>query len=300
MLDAGVAILEDGGYDAFTIAAVCERAAVAPTAIYARTTSKDALFLAVYEHGIAAMLAEQEVFGDDDRWAGLSPAELIRSAVAEMVGISLRHQRFLGSIVLISAAHEEVARRGSRYAEISATASRGSCSAPATPSGTRDPEAAARACFGTVFATTIIRVAYGPAFATSSPVDDDTFVADLGETAVRYLLADAVGPEPPVARRSLVNPADPSAQKALAERIELPPSKTDASEPGDPAGVADPGVPHHRRRRDVSRARQLTGDAGRLDRGPAVLPAADRLPGHQSHPRPQGGLQTTRSASTAR
>ena len=63
VLDAGVAILEDGGYDAFTIAAVCERAAVAPTAIYARTTSKDALFLAVYEHGIAAMLVEQEVFG---------------------------------------------------------------------------------------------------------------------------------------------------------------------------------------------------------------------------------------------
>ena len=55
-----------------------------------------------------------------------------------------------------------------------------------------DPAAAARACFGTVFATTIIRVAYGPAFGTSSPVDDDTFVADLGETAVRYLLADAV------------------------------------------------------------------------------------------------------------
>ena len=53
VLDAGVAILEDGGYDAFTIAAVCERASVAPTAIYARTTSKDALFLAVYEHGIA-------------------------------------------------------------------------------------------------------------------------------------------------------------------------------------------------------------------------------------------------------
>src|SRR3954468_7418885 len=91
VLDAGVAILEDGGYDEFTIAAVCRRAAVAPTAIYARTTSKDALFLAVYEHGIAGMVAEQEVFADDDHWAELPPAELIRTAVAELVGISLRH-----------------------------------------------------------------------------------------------------------------------------------------------------------------------------------------------------------------
>ncbi len=37
------------------------------------------------------------------------------------------------------------------------------------------------------------RIAYGPGFATPTPVDDDTCVADLGETAVRYLLADATG-----------------------------------------------------------------------------------------------------------
>ena len=55
-----------------------------------------------------------------------------------------------------------------------------------------DPEAAVRSCFETVFATSIIRVAYGPGFATPLPVDDDTFVADLGETAARYLLASAV------------------------------------------------------------------------------------------------------------
>jgi AcrR family transcriptional regulator len=191
VLDAGVAILEDGGYDAFTIAAVCERASVAPTAIYARTTSKDALFLAVYEHGIADMRAEQEVFGNDDRWAGLSPVELVRSAVAEMVGISLRHQRFLGAIVLISAAHQEVARRGSRYAQDLADGFTRVVLRAGDAVTHADPEAAVRACFGTVFATTIIRVAYGPAFATSSPVDDGTFVANLGETAVRYLLGHA-------------------------------------------------------------------------------------------------------------
>ena len=146
----------------------------------------------MYEHGIAAMLAEQEVFGDDDRWAGLPPAELIRSAVAEMVGISLRHRRFLGSVVLISAAHEEVARRGSRYAERTRRRLHAGGARARDDIRHADPEAAARACFGTVFATTIIRVAYGPAFATSSPVDDDTFVADLGETAVRYLLADVM------------------------------------------------------------------------------------------------------------
>jgi AcrR family transcriptional regulator len=193
VLDSGVAILEDGGYDAFTIAAVCERARVAPTAIYARTTSKDALFLAVYEHGVGRLRAEQGVFFDDRRWSGLDPVALIRAAVAEMVGISLRHERFLRAVVLISAAHPEVRRRGSRYSQELGEGFAHVMLAVRDTICHAAPEAAVRSCFGTVFATSIIRVAYGRAFATPTPVDDDVFIADLGETAVRYLLADAVG-----------------------------------------------------------------------------------------------------------
>jgi len=191
VLDAGVGLLEDGGLEAFTIAAVCERAGVAPPAIYARTTSKDALFLAVYEHGIGRLRAEQDVFARPDRWAGLGPAEVIRAAVAEMVGISLRHQRFLRAVVLISAAHPEVQRRGSRYGqELGEAFSRVVLGAEDAITHA-DPAAAVSFCFSTVFGASIIRVAYGAQFATADPVDDDTFVAALGEAAVRQLLADA-------------------------------------------------------------------------------------------------------------
>jgi len=193
VLDAGVAVLEDAGYEGFTIAAVCERAQVAPTALYARTTSKDALFLAVYEHGIARLLADQEVFADDGRWAGLPPAELVRAAVAQTVSISLRHQRYLRAVVLVSAVHAEVRRRGSHYSRQLGEGFAGVVLRARDAVRHEDPEAAVRACFGTVFATSIIRVAYGPGFATPAPVDDDAFVADLGETAVRYLLGEAVG-----------------------------------------------------------------------------------------------------------
>jgi AcrR family transcriptional regulator len=192
VLDAGVAVLEDGGYEAFTIAAVSERAQVAPTALYARTTSKEALFLAVYEHGIARLRAEQAVFADLRRWSGLAPAELIRSAVAETVGISLRHEPFLRAVVLVSAVHPEVRRRGSRYSQELGErfagvvlSARGAITHP-------DPEAAVESCFGTVFAATIIRTAYGPGFATAESVGDEQFLADLKETAVRYLLGGAL------------------------------------------------------------------------------------------------------------
>jgi AcrR family transcriptional regulator len=190
VLDAGVAILEDGGYDAFTIAALCDRAAVAPTAIYARTSSKDALFLAVYEHGMARVRAGQAVFAEADRWSGLSPADLVRRAVTETVGISLRHQRFLGAVVLLSAVHQEVRVRGDRYARALGDEFTGVVLPASDAFAHRDPEAAVRACFGTVFAATIIRVAYGAGFATAVPIDDDAFAERLGEIAVRYLLAD--------------------------------------------------------------------------------------------------------------
>jgi AcrR family transcriptional regulator len=188
VLDAGVTLLEDGGYEAFTIAAVCDRAGVAPPAIYARTSTKDALFLAVYEHGIARLRAEQEVFTDADHWARLEPDELVRSAVAEMIGISLRHTEFLRAIVLTSAAHPEVQRRGSRHSRELGERFTTVLRRLAGVITHDDPESAIWSCFDTLFGASMIRVAYGPAFATPVPVDDHRFVVDMGETAVRYLL----------------------------------------------------------------------------------------------------------------
>jgi AcrR family transcriptional regulator len=190
VLDAGVAVLEDGGYEAFTIAAVCERAQVAPTVIYARTTSKDALFLAVYEHGISGIRDDQRVFTEPDRWAGLGPAELVRAAVGELLQISFRHERYLRAVVLVSGVHPEVQRRGGQYVQELGELFAGVVLRAVDAITHPDAARAVRSCFGTVFSATIIRLAYGGAFTTPQPVDVQQFVADLGETAVRYLLAD--------------------------------------------------------------------------------------------------------------
>jgi AcrR family transcriptional regulator len=189
-LEAGVALLEEGGYGAFTIAALCERARVAPPFLYARAANKDALFLAVYEHGVSRLRREQEVFADAARWARQAPPRLVRAAVAEMLHIALRHQRFLRAVVLISSTHPEVRRRGSRYSqELGAAFTR--VLLPAAAAMTHDdPEAAIRSCFTTVFAAAMIRIAYGPDFATPDAVDDEQFARDLGETATRYLLGE--------------------------------------------------------------------------------------------------------------
>jgi hypothetical protein len=107
-----------------------------------------------------------------------------------MVGISLRHKRFLRAVVLVSAAHPEVRRRGSRYSQELGEGFAHVVRAAQDAIAHRDPGAAIRSCFAAVFSTSIIRVAYGPGFATPEPVDDAAFIADLAEIAVRYMMTE--------------------------------------------------------------------------------------------------------------
>jgi AcrR family transcriptional regulator len=178
VLDAGVALLEEGGYEAFTIAAVCERAEVPPRALYARADNKDALFLAVYEHGIARVRAEHAVFDDDGRWRGLPPDRLVAAAVHATAAIFARHAAFLRAVVLISGVHAEVYRRGATYsAELGDRFTRRLLGAGI------GPETAVRTAFTAVFSTLVLRTAYGPTFAGPA-VDEDGLI----EMIRRYLV----------------------------------------------------------------------------------------------------------------
>ena len=187
VLDAGVTLLEEGGYEAFTIAAVCDRAQVAPRALYARTDSKDALFLAVYEHGLARVRADHEVFADAGHWQGLAPDRLVDRAVRAVAGIFVRHAALLRSVILISGAHPEVHRRGAAYSAELGRLFTDVLLEVGEHMDHDDPESAVRAAYTTVFSTLVVRVAYGPAIA-GAEADDDAFLASLSDMACRYLL----------------------------------------------------------------------------------------------------------------
>ena len=188
MLDAGLALLEERGYEGFTIAAVCERAHVVPRVLYARVDNKEALFLAVYEYGIARVNRAAAVFADDRQWCDLPPGQVVRKAVREVVDLLQRHEAFMRSIVRISGVHEEVNRRGSRYSqELGNAFSRRLLDVRDRIDGP-DPETVIRVAYNTVFSAVIMRVAYGPAFATA-PVDDGTFCETLTTMVLRYLFA---------------------------------------------------------------------------------------------------------------
>jgi AcrR family transcriptional regulator len=188
VLDCGVQILEDGGYDAFTIAAVCDRAHVPPRALYARVTSKDGLFLAVYEHAMARVAADHAPFTDDTRWDGLGPAATIEQAVRLVLAIFARHARLLRAVVLISSAHPEIYKRGARYSRQLQDLYVERCG-PAVSRRHPNPGEAAAASFDAVFSSAIFRTAYGPDFLAPGR-DDSGYATRLADMQVAYLTAE--------------------------------------------------------------------------------------------------------------
>jgi len=186
ILDAGVALLEEGGYEAFTIAALCERAEVPPRALYARADSKDALFLAVYEHGMQRVLASEQVFDEREPWDAPVHQRLERS-VRGLVDVFADNAEFLRAVVLISGAHPEVRRRGEVYRQAVSrrfTASLGRPAPPSASGSTREREF----CFDLVFSAMVVRVAYGPGFGPAGDLGELT--SELVTVAHRYLRVD--------------------------------------------------------------------------------------------------------------
>ena len=187
ILDAGVRLLEEGGYEAFTIAALCERAQVPPRALYARADTKDALFLAVYEHGMLRLRTSELVFTDPDRWQGLDYPGRIERAVLSLVSVFADNEDFLRAVVLISGAHPEVLRRGEAYREAlgnlftSVLAARSDAGVDARSLQEHE------FCFSMVFAALVIRTAYGPNYGPSG--DRVGLSREMVTMAQRYLLA---------------------------------------------------------------------------------------------------------------
>ncbi|RFA11045.1 hypothetical protein B7R54_01925 [Subtercola boreus] len=187
LLDAGVELLAERGYEGFTISALCEASEVAPRFIYDRVDGKDDLFLAVYEHGLARVRLGQSELQREDRWHGLAAAPLVRGAIGEIGARFRENAPFLRAVVLLSSTVAEVANRGALYREEFEGQFVELLSRVTAEIRHAEPVAAVRYCFDTAFSAWVVRVAYGAEF-SSLELDDEQFDRHLQELAVRYLL----------------------------------------------------------------------------------------------------------------
>src|SRR5262249_24096022 len=103
VLDAGVEILEGDGHEALTIANLCDRAAVTPPTIYARTPDKPTLLRAIHEHAVDRVQAN----------VSLPPGTPPRQAVAAIAHAFLDNARLMRAIIRQASSEPDLFDRGS-------------------------------------------------------------------------------------------------------------------------------------------------------------------------------------------
>src|SRR3954452_2265543 len=80
VLDAGQKLLEEDGWEGFTVQEVSRRAKVSIGSIYARAPSKEALIYAIYDRAMERIAEENAAaLASEEQWEGLDARELIIS-----------------------------------------------------------------------------------------------------------------------------------------------------------------------------------------------------------------------------
>src|SRR4051812_40094663 len=112
VLDAGLELLEEGGYQALTVDALCARAGATPPSVYARAGNKEGLLLAIYEHAMQRVDAAG-IDPEAAEWEQLDREAAVRLAVQVVCRLWLRNAGLMRPIVHRAANDPELFRRGS-------------------------------------------------------------------------------------------------------------------------------------------------------------------------------------------
>jgi AcrR family transcriptional regulator len=176
ILEAALQILITEGRAALTIAAVCARAKVAPTAIYARVDGIAGLFWALYESQMLTIFATQEtLFAEAEHTKIGSQARV--DAVVRAVAVTFReHEAFLHPIINYSANDPALQTRG---AETSLTLTTRLCELLGT--GMEDQRAYDTARM--IQQECILRAMYGDTWLSTSAESFEAFVDRLTRMA---------------------------------------------------------------------------------------------------------------------
>jgi AcrR family transcriptional regulator len=190
VLDASIRLLEEKGFDAFTIQDVSQRADVSVGAIYARFGNKESLLRAVHRHAMESIGAEHDTVADVHGRPDGSARDVIAAAVRTVASIFQGNEQLLRAFMHLGAVDDEIAKRGSessidlaRQFEETVLHHRDELKHP-------EPEKAVDVAFRMTYCTFARQVMYGPTFESDSAIDWEDLVEEVGAACAAYLLEE--------------------------------------------------------------------------------------------------------------
>lgn len=187
LLDAGVQLLQEHGFEGLSIADLSARASVSIGSIYQRFDGKEALFAALHEQFLETLDAEQSKLfvGVDER---LPDDQLVREGVGRLASLLRRHEQLLRVMILRGAVDEPTRQRGSRSSVILAQSFERFLRSSVRRFGHEHPDVAADVCFRIVYATLTRRIVSGPTFESGTELSWERLSDEVGRACVAYLL----------------------------------------------------------------------------------------------------------------
>ena len=196
VLVAATKLLEEKGFEAFTIQDVSQRADVSVGAIYARFGSRENLLRAVHLHAMESIRTMQATVSSADG-QGRDARAVIAAAVSMVAQVFRQNERLLSAFMHLGAVDDEIAKRGSDSSIELAKQFEDTILHHRAEITHADPEKAVDVAFRMAYCTFARQVMYGSSFESDRPIAWDELVDEVGAACAAYLLQ----PAPPKRRK---------------------------------------------------------------------------------------------------
>jgi len=188
VLAAGAALLEEEGYDGFTLASVSSRAKVSIGSIYARVKSKDDLFYVIQDRFMTGSEGVPAFATAPESYAELATEELIVQIVHDVGTTFQTNPRLLRVFMHRGIVDRVVAERSSRSVSGFAAAFEALLLTRRDEIVQAEPELAVDVAFRIAWGTLARQIMYWPTFESERRIEWDRLVDELGTVLVAYLL----------------------------------------------------------------------------------------------------------------
>jgi AcrR family transcriptional regulator len=185
VLAAAYGLLEENGFEGFTVQEVAARANVSVGAIYERFGNKETLLRTVHAQ-LMERMAQFESAQSVTESTGA--AEVIADLVRRVAATMGEHRAILRAFMHLGALDEVISARGSLESIELGRHFKSALMRFATELRHTEPEVALDVAFRVIYSTLARQVMYGPVFESDFELGWERLTAELVDLSVRYLL----------------------------------------------------------------------------------------------------------------
>jgi AcrR family transcriptional regulator len=188
LLQTGLELLQDKGFDGFTLQELSQRAGVSIGSIYARVDGRDALIMAIYERAMQSIDAEEQAKLEQvQSLPGLTAREHAERIITTAAETMLANGDVLGVFMRQAPMNSEILARGTDISRANARIFQRALLAHRAEMRHPDPELAVDVTWRMIYCTIARRITHGPRFESARRLSDQRLVTELTRAALAYL-----------------------------------------------------------------------------------------------------------------